>query len=663
MLHTPTVRNTQLACQVLVDTNTKWKGLHAVMLHTPTVRNTQLACQVLVDTNTKVYENQVRRVRSSVGMQGWGETGDPRENRPTSGIVRYNSHIRKSGSYQPGSPTWEASSLTITPLRPPADTKTRNCVILKWYAVKKLHEMTDTFDFDIADRASERFLNDLHEHTVISTVCLLAFLRTQCDKKLHSGNGRRILPCPFSIITDAFPQETPLWSSPCPGGMLLPELWLGVPSLLGDVVPAALAAATVTSRLIDPYVFNSSIKKKSLTELTHEISAVMVSCRWNGRPWVGRAERGDERDRRPYCDVIAANSYPLSLNPVRPNVDNLSTNMFDFLLLARLNTGNVHPICTGHRYDGNIARLTRRSDEALGVRVSVARIAPSLFDLRCTALRLSDVYLDNYRPTRTRHGADCVLACGGIPEALGFSDAALHLWLKAEAVNQKYYSEVPTKLRERVRKKRPRTWKNDSWTSRKCSQYARSQESFCKPTSRGAVGWCAADLWCGRFWLRILDLLTFELRPWVQRHTVIPNVRQPTSLFAARRSLTGVDGGAKNKKTSQGPGAIFLLCSACTGANEMKALGKFSYGRVTATRPRCILRCSDKQPPASGVLKRGFSSQTHSDTGDNNTHDQRPVAPMHEALNLCTVLLLLRLPVQMRSVTVGFQYTRLNPIE
>ncbi|KAJ8888240.1 hypothetical protein PR048_007727 [Dryococelus australis] len=35
-------------------------------------------------------------------------------------------------------------------------------------------------------------------------------------------------------------------------------------------------------------------------------------------------------------------------------------------------------ICTVQRYDGNTARLARRSDETLGVRVSVARIAPSL---------------------------------------------------------------------------------------------------------------------------------------------------------------------------------------------------------------------------------------------------------------------------------------------
>ncbi|KAJ8891677.1 hypothetical protein PR048_004205 [Dryococelus australis] len=34
----------------------------------------------------------------SAGMKGWGQTGDPRENPPTSGIVRRESHVQKSGS-------------------------------------------------------------------------------------------------------------------------------------------------------------------------------------------------------------------------------------------------------------------------------------------------------------------------------------------------------------------------------------------------------------------------------------------------------------------------------------------------------------------------------------------------------------------------------------
>ncbi|KAJ8873960.1 hypothetical protein PR048_024800 [Dryococelus australis] len=39
------------------------------------------------------------------------------------------------------------------------------------------------------------------------------------------------------------------------------------------------------------------------------------------------------------------------------------------------------PFFTVQHHDGNTARIARRSDEAIGVRVSVARIAPSLLDL------------------------------------------------------------------------------------------------------------------------------------------------------------------------------------------------------------------------------------------------------------------------------------------
>ncbi|KAJ8874375.1 hypothetical protein PR048_025223 [Dryococelus australis] len=41
-------------------------------------------------------------VRSSAGMKGWEETGDPRENPLTNGIVRHDSHVRKSGVTRPG---------------------------------------------------------------------------------------------------------------------------------------------------------------------------------------------------------------------------------------------------------------------------------------------------------------------------------------------------------------------------------------------------------------------------------------------------------------------------------------------------------------------------------------------------------------------------------
>ncbi|KAJ8890635.1 hypothetical protein PR048_010144 [Dryococelus australis] len=54
-------------------------------------------------------EGEVRRVQKSAEMQEWGETGDPRENRRTSGIVRHESHMRKSG----GRPRRESNSVRL----------------------------------------------------------------------------------------------------------------------------------------------------------------------------------------------------------------------------------------------------------------------------------------------------------------------------------------------------------------------------------------------------------------------------------------------------------------------------------------------------------------------------------------------------------------------
>ncbi|KAJ8876638.1 hypothetical protein PR048_021083 [Dryococelus australis] len=37
-----------------------------------------------------------RRDAAGAGMKGWGKTGDPQENVQTNGIVRHDSHLRKS---------------------------------------------------------------------------------------------------------------------------------------------------------------------------------------------------------------------------------------------------------------------------------------------------------------------------------------------------------------------------------------------------------------------------------------------------------------------------------------------------------------------------------------------------------------------------------------
>ncbi|KAJ8867595.1 hypothetical protein PR048_031397 [Dryococelus australis] len=53
--------------------------------------------------------------------EGVGEVGDPREDPPTNGIVRHDSHMRRFGvtrpGIEPGSPWWEASRLTAQPPR------------------------------------------------------------------------------------------------------------------------------------------------------------------------------------------------------------------------------------------------------------------------------------------------------------------------------------------------------------------------------------------------------------------------------------------------------------------------------------------------------------------------------------------------------------------
>ncbi|KAJ8870515.1 hypothetical protein PR048_029538 [Dryococelus australis] len=67
-------------------------------------------------------EGEARSVWSSAGMKGLGETGDPRENPPTSGTIHTceNPKATQPG-IEPGSPRWEVSTLTTTPPRPQKD--------------------------------------------------------------------------------------------------------------------------------------------------------------------------------------------------------------------------------------------------------------------------------------------------------------------------------------------------------------------------------------------------------------------------------------------------------------------------------------------------------------------------------------------------------------
>ncbi|KAJ8866178.1 hypothetical protein PR048_033702 [Dryococelus australis] len=69
--------------------------------------------------------------------------------------------------------------------------------------------------------------------------------------------------------------------------------------------------------------------------------------------------------------------------------------------------------------DGNTARLTRRSDEALGVRVSVARIAPSLLDLGRAATTLDILAVDNAQTQQTLRNIQYVSTAQEIADVRG----------------------------------------------------------------------------------------------------------------------------------------------------------------------------------------------------------------------------------------------------
>ncbi|KAJ8877791.1 hypothetical protein PR048_022248 [Dryococelus australis] len=89
-----------------------------VVLETGSVCGRQLqSCDAKVPM--RVIEVSMEQRRNEMA----GETSDPRENPPNNGIVRHDSHMRRSGVTQPGiepgSPWWEASRPTAQPPWPP----------------------------------------------------------------------------------------------------------------------------------------------------------------------------------------------------------------------------------------------------------------------------------------------------------------------------------------------------------------------------------------------------------------------------------------------------------------------------------------------------------------------------------------------------------------
>ncbi|KAJ8875018.1 hypothetical protein PR048_022908 [Dryococelus australis] len=108
--------NTQLKLQYAQD----WGVIELAKLTSPYTRHNGLLCH-LNDNKCDVYLS--RRVSEEIwaalnieDLRADERDRDPRENPPTNGIVRHDSHMRKiRPGTEPGSPWWEASRLTTQP--------------------------------------------------------------------------------------------------------------------------------------------------------------------------------------------------------------------------------------------------------------------------------------------------------------------------------------------------------------------------------------------------------------------------------------------------------------------------------------------------------------------------------------------------------------------
>ncbi|KAJ8875381.1 hypothetical protein PR048_023276 [Dryococelus australis] len=93
---------------------------------------------------THALTMSVRPRRTNIRNPKAGETGDFRENPPSSGIVRHDSHVRKSGSdssrnREPGSHWWKTNAIAAEPPRPHETTRSLHCSARRFLRRRTAH--------------------------------------------------------------------------------------------------------------------------------------------------------------------------------------------------------------------------------------------------------------------------------------------------------------------------------------------------------------------------------------------------------------------------------------------------------------------------------------------------------------------------------------------
>ncbi|KAJ8873718.1 hypothetical protein PR048_024552 [Dryococelus australis] len=180
-----------------------------------------------------------------------------------------------------------------------------------------------------------------------------------------------------------------------------------------------------------------------------------------------------------------------------------------------------------------------------------------------------------------------------------------------------------------------------------------------KPTSRGAVCWCATSVV-----REAPGSNPGHMNNFMARHRLYN--------WTSRLCVTHWQGGQQGDRLWRAgdarSGVTVPLCSnasCCSGPWRLLPWRRLTrQARCEVTRAPGLRKGDDAglraRKGGRGAAStegresnRGIFSRT-SDKGDNHTHDQRPAAPTLKALNQCVVLPLLHFPVQMRCVTLYY---------
>ncbi|KAJ8880459.1 hypothetical protein PR048_016929 [Dryococelus australis] len=251
--------------------------------------------------------------------EGAGEVGNPQENPPTNGIVRHDLHLRKSARFALVGGERANRLATVAPWVVENSNSGYIHHLIHLPQAEQVYVMLINLCLVLVNE--DRTLQ--HDSCVVLP---LQQSRTGVQSSLLRAFGDGSVACARAVMKAP---DLPMWKSGISKGPGRSCLAVGV----GASPPCSQIAIFVVQRA------------------QHDIAprAAPVAALLRG--------------------MHARSRFPSFAEAVSEMTNSLFCNL------------SFHPICAVQDHDGNTARLARRSDEALGVRVSVARIAPSLLDL------------------------------------------------------------------------------------------------------------------------------------------------------------------------------------------------------------------------------------------------------------------------------------------